>query len=87
LSVLPIPQRRATSSMLSVPSSSSSRAAVRRWAASQLHQEHYRLTLWCEHPGHEYPWDAATYNLSPPKEWFARIAPHALLIVPARQPP
>jgi internalin A len=47
---------------------------------ARIHQDHYRLTLWCEHPGHEHPWEAATYELDPPKEWFAQIAPYAILI-------
>jgi internalin A len=41
---------------------------------------HYRLTLWCEHPGCEHPWDPASYDLDPPKEWLARIAPYARLV-------
>src|SRR5208282_2906287 len=45
-----------------------------------FYQHHYRLTLWCEHPGYWHPWDPATYDLDPPKEWFTRIAPYAALI-------
>jgi internalin A len=45
-----------------------------------IHQYHYRLTLWCEHPGYEHPWEPAGYNLDPPKEWFAQIAPYAVLV-------
>jgi internalin A len=45
-----------------------------------VHQDHYRLTLWCEHPGYEHPWDPAAYNLDPPKEWFAQVAPYAMLV-------
>jgi hypothetical protein len=45
-----------------------------------VHQDHYSLTLWCEHPGYEHPWEAAGYNLDLPKEWFARIAPYAVLV-------
>jgi hypothetical protein len=52
-------------------------AGIRR---AMVHQDHYRLTLWCEHPGYEHPWEAAAYNLDPPKEWFAQIAPYALLV-------
>jgi internalin A len=44
------------------------------------HQDHYRLTLWCEHPGYEHPWEPATYNLDLPKEWLARVAPYAVLV-------
>jgi internalin A len=46
----------------------------------RFHQEHYELTLWCEHPGFEHAWDAATYDLDPPKEWFIRVAPYARLV-------
>ena len=45
-----------------------------------IHQDHYRLTLWCEHPGYEHPWEPAAYNLDPPKEWLAQIAPYAVLV-------
>jgi internalin A len=45
-----------------------------------IHHYHYRLTLWCEHPGYEHPWEPAGYNLDPPKEWFAQIAPYAVLV-------
>jgi internalin A len=47
---------------------------------ARFYQHHYRLTLWCEHPGYEHPVDAATYELNPPKEWIARIAPYAMLV-------
>lgn len=43
-------------------------------------QDHYQLTLWCEHPGYEHPWEPATYNLDPPKEWLAQVAPYAVLV-------
>jgi Tetratricopeptide repeat len=45
-----------------------------------IRRNHYRLTLWCEHPGYEHPWGAAVYDLDPPKEWFTRIAPYATLV-------
>jgi hypothetical protein len=44
------------------------------------HQDHYRLTLWCEHPGYEHPWGPAAYDLDLNKEWLARIAPYAVLV-------
>lgn len=53
------------------------RAGIRR---ALVHQDHYQLTLWCEHPGYEHPWEPATYNLDPPKEWLTRIAPYAVLV-------
>ena len=45
-----------------------------------IHQDHYQLTLWCEHPGYEHPWEPATYDLDPPKEWLTQIAPYAVLV-------
>ena len=58
-------------------------APVRPAAVSKrarIYQHHYRLTLWCEHPGYEHPWEPAAYDLDPPKEWFTRIAPYAVLV-------
>ena len=46
----------------------------------RFHQHHYRLTLWCEHPGHWHPWVKASYKIDPPKEWFSKISPYATLI-------
>jgi hypothetical protein len=47
---------------------------------ARVHEDHYSLTLWCEHPGDEHPWEPATYALDVPKEWFTRIAPYARLV-------
>ena len=47
---------------------------------AEFYRDHYQLSLWCEHPGHEHPWDAATYDLDPPKEWLVRIAPYVRLV-------
>jgi internalin A len=46
----------------------------------KIFQKHYRLTLWCEHPGYWHPWSAAAYDLDPPREWFAKVSPYAALI-------
>ena len=43
-------------------------------------QYHYRITLWCEHPGYWHPWLPASYELDPPKEWAAKIGPYAVLV-------
>jgi internalin A len=48
-------------------------------------QNHFRLVLWCEHPGHWHPWPDATYLIDEPKEWIARIAPYAILVFKALQ--
>jgi Leucine-rich repeat (LRR) protein len=44
------------------------------------HQGH-ELVLWCEHPGHEHPWDDATYTFHTPKKWAADMAPYAAFVV------
>jgi internalin A len=46
----------------------------------RFYQHHYRLTLWCQHPGYWHPWDHAVYEIDPPKEWFIKISPYAALI-------
>ena len=51
----------------------------------KFYQRHYRLTLWCEHPGYWHPWPAASYSLDQPKEWLVRIGPYATLIFKALQ--
>ena len=47
----------------------------------RVDQQHYRLVLWCEQPGHWHPWAAATYAIDRPNEWLARVAPYALLVL------
>jgi internalin A len=51
----------------------------------RVYQQHYRLTLWCEHPGYWHPWPRASYPLDVSKDWFAKIAPYAALVVRALQ--
>ena len=48
-------------------------------------QRHYRLVLWCEHPGHWHPWFAASYSFDQPDDWLVRIGPYATLIFKALQ--
>ena len=43
-------------------------------------QDHYQLTLWCEHPGYEHPWAKATYDIREFKPWFVTVAPYARLV-------
>ena len=57
-------------------------AGVRRL---RVYQQHYRLTLWCEHPDHWHPWPAASYSLDQPKGWLVRISPYATLVFKALQ--
>jgi len=47
----------------------------------RLYRHHYRLTLWCEHPGYWHPWDDAAYQIDQPKEWFSKVSPYVQLIV------
>ena len=47
----------------------------------RFYQHHYRLTLWCQHPGYWHSWDRASYEIDPPKEWFSKMRPYAVLIV------
>jgi internalin A len=54
------------------------RAAGSRRA--RFYEHHYKLTLWCEHPGYWHPWAPASYELDTPKEWFAQIRPYATLV-------
>ena len=56
------------------------RARLTGISRALIHQDHFKLTLWCEHPGYEHPWEPAAYNLDPPKEWLTQIAPYAVLV-------
>jgi CheY-like chemotaxis protein len=40
----------------------------------------YSLTLWCEYPGAEHSWDAATYTFSRPRDWLQKLVPYGLLV-------
>ena len=53
-----------------------------RWL--RFFQQHYRLTLWCEHPGHWHPCTRA-YEFDPPRDWFAAVSPYAALVVKTLQ--
>lgn len=44
-------------------------------------QHQYKLTLWCEHPGEEHPWERASYDIREPREWVTRIAPYARVVL------
>jgi hypothetical protein len=43
-------------------------------------RDRYQLVLWCEHPGHWHSCPGATYHLTAPREWLARISPYAVLV-------
>ena len=47
---------------------------------ARFYQDHYRLTLWCEHPGYWHPWEPASYELDPPKDWFTEVSPYVSLV-------
>jgi hypothetical protein len=51
----------------------------------RLHEDHYRLTLWCEHPGAEHPVAGAVYDVKLIRQWFAEVAPYARLVVKTLQ--
>ena len=51
----------------------------------RLDQRHYRLVLWCEHPGHWHPWLDASYVIDQPKDWILHVAPYAALLFKALQ--
>ncbi len=51
----------------------------------KFYQRHYRLVLWCEHPGHWHPWARASYSLDQPRDWLVRISPYAILVFKALQ--
>ncbi len=46
-----------------------------------IHEEHYALALWCEHPAHWHTWPSATYHLHQPKGWLANVAPYVYLVI------
>ena len=48
-------------------------------------QQHFRLTLWCEHPGYWHPWVPASYRFDPPKDLFAKISPYVALVCTTMQ--
>ena len=49
----------------------------------RFHQRHYRIVLWCEHPGYWHPWHDASYSFDQPRDWFVRIGPYAALVFKA----
>lgn len=51
----------------------------------RLDQRHYRLVLWCEHPGHWHPWPQASYAIDQPREWILQVAPYATIVFQALQ--
>jgi internalin A len=51
----------------------------------KFYQRHYRLLLWCEHPGHWHPWLPASYSLDQPRNWLIKIGPYATIVLKALQ--
>jgi hypothetical protein len=41
----------------------------------------FHLTLWCEDDQQPHPWPAASYTFTRDKDWWVRVAPHAMLVV------
>jgi internalin A len=50
------------------------------WRLSEVWEERFELTLWCERPGSEHPWPAARYKFDNPKEWFVTVAPYLVAL-------
>jgi len=46
-------------------------------------EHHYRLVLWCEHPGYWHPWPNATYSMDQSRDWLLHIGPYVNLIFKA----
>ncbi|HEY4456148.1 MAG TPA: COR domain-containing protein [Pseudonocardiaceae bacterium] len=40
--------------------------------------DRFQLILCCEQPGHEHPWEPATYRFTRPKTWFREVLPYAI---------
>jgi internalin A len=51
----------------------------------RFYQRHYRVVLWCEHPGHWHPWFPASYSFDQARDWLVRIGPYATLVFKALQ--
>jgi len=49
----------------------------------QMYRRHYRLTLWCMHPGYWHPWKPASYQIDASKDWVTKVSPYAALVVKA----
>ena len=62
-----------------VPSTAKGAKALKLWDTRS------RLTLWCEHADHEHPWTDASYELEQSKEWAAKLAPYAAVVVKTLQ--
>lgn len=66
---------------------------VQRWRvlSTPLHfvwqrvrfRERYRITLWCEHPGHWHPTADGSYLVGQPQAWLANVAPYAAVVLAA----
>jgi internalin A len=49
---------------------------VSAWRPAHWLEHSYRLTLYCEHPEHEHPWDDASYTISGSQDWLRKVAPY-----------
>ena len=51
-----------------------------KWDPRNLASEELKLTLWCEHPGHEHALgEEGQYIIRNPRHWLSQVAPYALL--------
>ena len=46
------------------------------WNPKRWVELDYELTLWCEHPENEHPWDEAKFELRQSREWLVKAAPY-----------
>jgi internalin A len=53
------------------------RAPAKGIAKMDPRLQHFRLTLWCEEPGHWHPHTAGSYPIERSAEWFRQVARYA----------
>jgi hypothetical protein len=58
-------------------------SAKRRTGTGSLRfwRQQYRVTLWCEHSGHEHVWRPAEYTVANLKDWLRWVGPYAAIVV------
>jgi len=49
----------------------------------KVHLEHYRITLWCEYPGHCHRWPGVVYTCERTREWFRDVVAMLLDLDPS----
>ena len=55
-----------------------------KWNPKNWGQETLRLTLWCEHPGHEHPCgNSGRFEINQPGDWLRKLGPYIALAAKA----